>query len=137
MTTKRSVGRPRKHDPNAETRVCSTCNLTKNSSDFPPNYIYGGRVTVATRCKECKRESHVASSFGISMQEFRSMVTDQRNSCAICFKHLATTKEMHIDHCHSTGRVRGILCGSCNRGIGLLQDDPDIILSAYNYLNSR
>ena len=58
-------------------------------------------------------------------------------SCAVCGKHKSTERygKLHIDHCHETGTIRGMLCGNCNTALGLLQDDPDNIRELLNYLN--
>lgn len=71
--------------------------------------------------------------FGLSAEEHRAMVKSQQGRCAIC-KNKPTKKMLSIDHCHATGRVRGLLCSDCNGGIGLLGDDPVRLESAKQYL---
>ncbi|WP_367669509.1 endonuclease VII domain-containing protein [Streptomyces sp. DT2A-34] len=61
------------------------------------------------------------------------MVAVQRGLCVICLKAPA----VHVDHCHKTGRVRGVLCFNCNSGLGLLRDDPDVINRAADYLEGN
>jgi Recombination endonuclease VII len=58
----------------------------------------------------------------------------QGGLCAICGKPDETVRRMSLDHCHDTGKLRGMLCNGCNVGIGMLGDDPDRVLAAYNYL---
>ncbi|MFE5535310.1 endonuclease VII domain-containing protein [Streptomyces sp. NPDC056492] len=58
------------------------------------------------------------------------MIADQGGLCCLCLRALA----VHVDHCHKTGRVRGVLCFNCNTGLGLLKDSPDRILRAAEYL---
>lgn len=63
------------------------------------------------------------------------MLARQRKRCAICRRHRDVLKEdLHVDHNHATKAVRGLLCNTCNRGIGFLQDDPKVIKRALNYL---
>ena len=60
----------------------------------------------------------------------------QQNRCAICkVKQEELDYDLVLDHDHVTGRIRGLLCHKCNTGIGLLQDDPDILQNAIDYLN--
>ena len=58
------------------------------------------------------------------------MTAEHKVLCAICRKALA----VHVDHCHETGRVRGVLCFNCNSAIGKLGDDPDAVRRAASYL---
>jgi hypothetical protein len=63
------------------------------------------------------------------------MLADQDGRCAICYTE-ANGRMWHIDHCHDTGKVRGILCDICNRGIGNLKDDPKLLRQAAEYLEA-
>ena len=72
--------------------------------------------------------------YGITIQQELNMLEAQGNKCAICDKPLNSLTEAHIDHNHRTGKVRGILCGNCNRAIGLLRDNPSNTLRATMYL---
>jgi hypothetical protein len=62
------------------------------------------------------------------------MKEQQRGCCAICEKRLGRRGTYHIDHCHATGRVRGILCSGCNRAIGMLGDTSASVMRAVQYL---
>ncbi len=59
------------------------------------------------------------------------MFAAQEGACAICHR---TDRPLNIDHCHDSGKVRGLLCGPCNRGIGFLEDDVTLLQSAIDYL---
>lgn len=83
------------------------------------------------------RRSHLKQKYGITPEEFARMFNDQGKRCAICGAIEATDGRgfrPHVDHCHRTGKVRGILCGRCNKGLGALKDDPLIVRSALDYL---
>jgi len=69
--------------------------------------------------------------YNISEEGYLNMVEAQKNKCCICEKDM---KSVNIDHCHKTGKVRGLLCTACNTGIGKLKDDTSILQNAINYL---
>jgi hypothetical protein len=76
--------------------------------------------------------------YGITPEEHADLVERQLGSCAICGADCAdsSTRSLHIDHDHQTGRVRGLLCSNCNRGLGHLQDAPGILAVAIAYLEA-
>ncbi|WP_344447709.1 endonuclease domain-containing protein [Kitasatospora nipponensis] len=61
------------------------------------------------------------------------MLADQGSCCAVCGL-LAGDRALQVDHCHTTGRVRGLLCRKCNSGIGMLGDSPEGVQRALSYL---
>lgn len=77
--------------------------------------------------------NRIKNRYGISEKDFDVMLLKQKGSCAICGKK--TNQRLHIDHCHKTNRVRGLLCGSCNRALGLLKDNTEFLAQAIVYLN--
>lgn len=70
--------------------------------------------------------------YGITRKEYWELVAKQKGVCAICGK--SDGKKLHVDHCHKTKKIRGLLCGSCNRALGLLKDDTRLLLQAIKYL---
>ena len=77
--------------------------------------------------------------FGITKEEFKAMVKMQKNGCAICEEPLKSNDKhsFNIDHCHDTGKVRGILCGKCNRGIGHFNNSEQLLKAAARYLHNQ
>lgn len=74
-------------------------------------------------------------SYGLTQQEFEAMREKQDGRCAICSARIGLKKyDMNVDHCHDTGRVRGLLCTHCNRGLGGFSDDPGVLEKAIDYL---
>lgn len=68
--------------------------------------------------------------YGITLEQQEGMKISQDGKCAICLEE----KKLVVDHCHASGRVRGLLCHSCNKAIGFLKDDMDRIARAIDYL---
>ncbi len=82
--------------------------------------------------------------YGISIEEYDRMLEAQGNVCAICkLPERATNKRsgrvhnLAVDHCHDSGKVRGLLCSNCNTAIGLLKENADLFQSAVNYLKEN
>lgn len=84
--------------------------------------------------KERRKELRLIKEYGLTFEGRDNIVKSQGNSCAICGNEFEDERYMHVDHCHSTGKVRGVLCSRCNQAIGLLQDDPVIIRAAKDYV---
>jgi hypothetical protein len=86
------------------------------------------------------REYNRRKLYGMTQQEFDAMWTDQGGLCAICrqadWPALIGKDGPHVDHDHETGRVRGILCQSCNHGLGKFKDDPNRLRAAADYLEN-
>jgi hypothetical protein len=82
------------------------------------------------------RNNQLKRDFGITIEQYREMLEAQNNSCAICKRSEDLfTRSLAVDHCHLTGRVRGLLCITCNRLLGNAYDNKDVLLSAIDYLN--
>ena len=76
--------------------------------------------------------SEKASKYGLEPGQYNDLISGQDNRCGICKRKM---RSPHVDHDHSTGAVRGLLCSNCNTGIGLLGDSTDRLLSAILYLD--
>jgi hypothetical protein len=78
--------------------------------------------------------------YGITQQEYEQMVADQRGLCAICGKPpigKGHNTKLHVDHDHTTGKIRKLLCHFCNHGLGNFKDDPQSLERAAMYLRSH
>lgn len=88
-----------------------------------------------------RTKSHeLKKMFGITLEEYEALLIAQNGVCAICGGK-ETTKDkdgaprrMPVDHCHTTGRIRGLLCTQCNRGLGMFSDSPERLRAAASYL---
>lgn len=133
--------------PEAEL-YCPSCKTVKTANDF---YVSKWRKTGrASHCKDCYQKNYfndkerikfqrIASTFGISKEDYETMLLNQNGVCAICnepelskrFKFLA------VDHCHKTGKIRGLLCSKCNQGLGYFNDNVSNLQSAITYLKNN
>ncbi|MEV6579128.1 endonuclease VII domain-containing protein [Streptomyces sp. NPDC051582] len=111
---------------------CLGCGEAKPQSEWHRNSAASDGL--ATRCKACRaignRVGHLKRAYGITEAERDEMIAMQGGVCCICL----TAPAVHVDHCHETGRVRGVLCLNCNMGLGLLKENPDRIRRAIQYL---
>ena len=80
--------------------------------------------------------------YALTSEQYDALLTAQNGVCAICHKPEraklnGTVKSLAIDHDHATGKVRGLLCQKCNRGIGQFNDDPKLLRGAADYLEEK
>ncbi|WP_189986634.1 endonuclease VII domain-containing protein [Streptomyces capoamus] len=126
--------RPRVPVPDGH-KLCLKCGEVKAWSEWHRNATASDGLS--TRCKACRaaegRAGHLKRTYGITEAERDAMVVAQRGLCAICLD----APPAHVDHCHRTGRVRGVLCFNCNSAIGKLRDDPDVGRRAVAYLEGN
>lgn len=92
-----------------------------------------------TRFQAQSRNSRFKSKYGINEEQRNQLLENQQSKCAICGDHENETpkKTLAIDHCHTTGAVRGLLCIRCNNLLGFARDDISILETAIQYLNSQ
>ena len=130
--------------PKRETEcLCTQCQQTKPIEQFDryrPRGGYAGPQLLRKQCQTCVRTRRywwfIATKYSVSKDQFMSMLSEQRGLCAICKCSMDTArfKRPCVDHCHKTGKVRGLLCQSCNIGIGMLKDSPIRLKAAIEYL---
>lgn len=84
------------------------------------------------------RANNLRYKYGLTLAEYDALLAAQGGVCAICGRADARReghRNLVVDHCHTSDRIRGLLCHSCNRGIGLLQDSAEILKKALTYLS--
>lgn len=99
-----------------------------------------GRAYKKRNPEVCKN-GHLKRNFGISLETFNEMLTNQLGTCAICkkeevkvFKKTGKVCDLCVDHCHTTGKVRGLLCWNCNTSLGKFKDSIEVLENAITYL---
>ncbi len=120
------------------TKRCSKCGETKPLDEFHVRTrSYDG---VQAFCKPCMREANQISKYGVTTEAFHAQLEAQEDSCVLCGRDVSHApdapgaRRAHIDHDHETGKPRGILCLSCNTGLGKFNDDPARLRAAAAYL---
>lgn len=90
--------------------------------------------------RQSKYTAHYRRKFnGVDWRRYEQMVEERGNVCDICGnpetqKYKEKVKQLAVDHCHKTGRTRGLLCAACNNGLGRFRDDPERLRRAAQYL---
>jgi len=136
----------------ALTKKCSDCNVEKDVTEFNTN---GKGKAIKPFCKDCSkernkknrqktRETNIKWRYGISYDDLLSMFEKQNGRCGICNTKIELFADAlnkgsvgHIDHDHSSGEVRGLLCGNCNTGLGKFNDDVALLKTAIQYLRDN
>lgn len=136
-------------DISCQLRECSVCRNIKAFSEF---HSKKNKLGINSKCKVCVSEYnsrrdyksyyHANSNnmksakrkhlYGLSEQEYQNMLLAQDNKCAAC--HDAT--KLVVDHCHTTGKIRGLLCRKCNTALGQLDDSKDKVVSLLEYISN-
>ena len=131
--------------------VCTKCNKEKKVTEFYKRE----KNKLRKDCKACTKKRtkeysnnnkdyykeyyqnhHLLTTYGITLEDYDKIKEEQGGKCKICGieeKHV-TFSRFHVDHCHETDVIRGLLCSKCNQAIGLLQDNPNFCREAANYL---
>lgn len=134
---------PRSKDRNRECQFCGTPFLL-GTPDTTHKYCsiscrkkfhasiwsskYGGRNKASTRAWRLR------TKYGLAPEDFQVMLEQQDNSCAICRTREKPYYNWHVDHCHKTGKIRGLLCSKCNHALGLVKDKIEVLERMKEYL---
>ena len=134
------------------TKYCKSCDTTKPIDDF---YLRNKTSMVRhSTCKECDkkrvkenhdpvayRNAELQRRYGITQNDYEVMIAEQNNQCAICNTTEPGGRHNRgyfvVDHCHTTGKVRKLLCNNCNTALGLVGDNTHILQSMIEYLQEH
>jgi len=145
-----------------KTYTCRKCGQTKNVSGFHRELVNGVQVGWRSPCKDCtnernrtpenrakkaeimrrKRRADPRKAWGahlrkyrITPDEYEALASAQNGVCAICGGVSPKKRRLSVDHDHTTGEVRGLLCQPCNVGLGVFGDSPDALRNAVKYVS--
>lgn len=120
-------------------KYCAICNTTKHLEEFQPNKRY--KDGFYKHCKKCHysyygRSSHLKRSYGITEEDYSTLLSKQKYMCFGCgIQHQDNKKErLFVDHDHTTGKVRGLLCHHCNIALGSVKDNVETLKKLITYL---
>ncbi len=134
-------------------KICSCCKLSLPLDNFHKSSK--AKDGLKGQCKTCRniynskwnnenkerksktnKWNHKKRMYGISEEDYCDLLVKQNQCCAICSLYFSENLHGHlyVDHCHTTGKVRGLLCQHCNSLLGKAKDDIDILQSAIKYL---
>ena len=136
---KKYIAQQQNEPSQIKVKRCSACNLEKEVINFHKDRrIVDG---YSCRCKACKfavgRNSRLKQKYSLDESKYDELLKSQDNRCAICqTTQYRKNQNAHfaVDHDHKTGLVRGLLCDTCNRGLGYFKDNIDLLKSAERYL---
>lgn len=126
---------------------CPKCGQIRDISEF--NKDKSTAFGVAIYCKHCNKVDSkiryrdnkdkfqaygLKRKFGLTVEQFQNLLGAQGNVCAICASTFKPNKRPSVDHCHKTGKVRGILCDPCNQGLGKFRDNESFLIAAAEYI---
>jgi hypothetical protein len=109
---------------------CNPCRVQYNSENDKKHI---------ERVKKSRAKTKYKHKYGILPEDKAIQIEEQKGACAICQTDLSvlSPQTVHVDHCHSSGKLRGVLCGSCNTGLGMFKDSLALLEQAQNYLRSE
>ena len=129
---------------------CIHCQQEKQDTEFNKDRRYkDGLFCYCKKCQTVKRvqlrkenfereiTNDLQRTYGISYEDKLAMIKQQNFKCAICKSEISYDNKAAIDHCHTSMKVRGILCRACNTGIGHLQDSVEVLEIAIQYLKKH
>jgi hypothetical protein len=139
-------------------RICKKCGEEKPITDFVrARTKKDGTIQYRFRCKKCNyqmkkryrqsgrgkerhqehnKRSHLKRKYGLTPETIYMMWMNQKRKCPVCKKKLEY-EDIVVDHCHTSGKVRGLLHGLCNSGIGMLKDSVERLKNAIEYLEKN
>lgn len=114
------------------------------SKEYQQQYYQKNKARMRAQNKEwaknnpkSTKSSKIKYKYGISLDEYETRFKQQGEICGICRTTIQLGKLTHLDHCHSTGRLRDFLCEKCNIGLGVFKENIDFLRSAIGYLEKH
>jgi hypothetical protein len=106
----------------------------KNSKNYYKNNPKVREKKIAYAKTDLARSKRLKRVFGISLEDYNKKLLEQNGVCSICKTICKSGKDLAVDHCHTSGKVRGLLCSNCNTGVGVFQENKELLFEAVRYL---
>lgn len=119
-------------------QTCRTCGVEKDVSEFEWR---NDNKKYRSDCKECRALREVARRYNTTVENIKALGDSQEWKCGICnihlddIQHKSFRNKLVVDHCHTTGKIRGLLCPTCNCGLGHFADSQILLALAIRYLS--
>lgn len=124
-------------------KLCKKCNELKSDDRFEQfrhqckDCRNARRKEYGTRSGTGLKNYRLRNLYGIDLETYNKMLQEQNGVCKICRgEDNGPWKTFAVDHCHTTGKVRGLLCAKCNKGLGQFNDDTDLMQKAIEYIKA-
>ena len=120
-------------------KLCNRCKEVKEESAFGVDR--SKKDGLHASCRSCRRtgveraQYHLLSKYQLSLTAYAKIFASQNGQCAVCGTEATSHTALVVDHCHKTGKVRGLLCSKCNSGLGFFKDDIFALKGAITYLS--
>jgi Autographiviridae endonuclease VII len=114
-------------------KLCIKCNQSKDLKEFGIQSIKPDGLN--SYCKSCMQTYQLKYKYNISSEQYEQMFADQEYRCKIC-EIEPTNAVLFVDHCHDTGKIRGLICSPCNLALGHLKDSAWLCERAAKYLRT-
>jgi len=101
---------------------------------YQREYQQNLRINDVEKAKSVRRRYCAKKKYGLTLERYDDLVAQPH--CTICGDLFEDDSKPHLDHCHSTGKVRGVLCSRCNVGLGHFKDNTESLQTAIEYLSS-
>ena len=116
--------------------LCVVCNRRKVKEWRKANPQKRAKKKKKEGKQDYVRSKYYRANYGITLSTYNEMFMSQQGCCAICGEHQSNIKKrLSVDHCHTTGRIRKLLCQHCNTLLGMAKDNTEILQNAINYLH--
>lgn len=112
-------------------KKCSSCLETKPITEF--SRCKDTIDSYLCQCNRCRKSTILKCSYGITVDDYDKLFELQDGKCKICKR----SEKLHVDHCHTSGKIRSLLCKECNQALGLFREEIQSLQAAIDYLQSH
>jgi hypothetical protein len=130
-------------EDNKEKRFAQLKVYREKNKEVIKKYYENNKEQITAKNKEWRKKNKEQQAaywrkkkYGLLPEDYDAMLEEQDNKCKICLVEFINVTP-NIDHCHITNKVRGILCGFCNRGLGIFKDNTKLLTKAVKYLEEN
>lgn len=125
----------KKHNPEYRwNQISNTKNWIENNQEKRKKYFNKWRAKQDPEYIREYKRAKLLEKYGITPDEYKKLFKKQKGKCAICNKKPIKGRNLAIDHCHETGRIRGLLCFRCNFGLSYFSEDAEMLLRASKHI---